>query len=59
MSRSFKYHKLGHRIFECPTFKRKTTSLEVEKEYDDGSKSELSKEEVSSILVEVLNTEVE
>ena len=55
----FKCHKPGHRSFECPKFKRKSTALEVEQEEDDGSDGEPSKEVVPSISTAVMNMEVE
>ena len=55
----FRCHKPGHRSFECPTFKMKTTALEVEQEDDDDSDGEPSKEAVPSISTAVMNMEVE
>ena len=55
----FKCHKPWHRSFECPTFKKKTTTLEVEQEDDDGSDGEPSKEAIPSISNTVMNMEVE
>jgi len=56
----FKCHKPWHRSFECPTFKKKTTTLEVEQEDDDDdSDGEPGKEAVTSISIAVMNMEVE
>ena len=55
----FKCHQVGHRSFECPTFKRRTAAIEVVQEKDDEEDCELSNEEAPCISVVVMNMEVE
>ena len=45
----FKCYQAGHRSFECPTFKRRTATIEVVQEEDDEEDCEPSNEEAPRI----------